>query len=112
MHCRMAHLRGVYRGLACQLRLRPTSLERRGGTLIHQQLRAALYLAAGEVGEGCLETDQRSDGEPFGEQHDLSTATASVLGRRFGVPGSPTEQRPQRYVLAEWHQPRLRVRAA
>src|SRR6478752_4144186 len=47
MHARPAHLDGVYRDQAGQLRLGPTSLERRGGTLVGQQLGAELHLAAG-----------------------------------------------------------------
>ncbi len=86
VHRRAAHLDGVYRNLAGQLWLRPTSLERRGGTLVYEHLGAELHRAAGQVGEGRFEADQRSDGERAGVQYLLRAAAPPVLGDH-GQPG-------------------------
>ena len=104
MHRRATHFDGVYRDLAGQLRLRPTSLERRGGTLVHQHLGAELHHAAGEVGEGRFEADQWSDGERAGVQHHRSAAAPPVLGCGLGVANDRAEQRAQGHVFAEGHQ--------
>ena len=95
-----------------QLRLRPAALVGRRRALVRQQLGTQPYLAPGQIRERRLEADQRSDGQRVRVQHNRSVAAATVLAGRLGVAGGPAEQRPQRHVLAERHQPRLRIRAA
>ena len=108
----MAHLYGVDRRHTCQLRLRPAALIARRRTLVRQQVGTQPYQASRQIRERRLETDQRSDGQRLRVQYDRSVAASTVLAGRLRMTGGPAEQRPQRHILAERHQPRLRVRAA
>ena len=65
----------------------------------------------GQVGEGRLEADQRADGQLAGGQDRQAGPAVPVDGGGVGEPGHPAEQRPQRHVLPERHQPQLVVAA-
>ena len=112
MHCRVAHLGSMDGGHGGQLRLRPTALVGRCRALVRQQLGTQPYLAPGQIRERRLEADQRSDGQRVRVQHNGSVAAATILAGSLGVASGPAEQRTQRHVLAERHQPRLGIRAA